>query len=291
MRKLALVAVLAVACGAATAHAQSLALAYKGGDTYKYALHSIANETIDAGVMAVPIKLDLTATETVTVKSVDSTGTADVTIDLSNVSMKSVTGQTTNTTTGAPMGTISMKVAADGRILSVNGNSFGGNPVTNFSGGGSFISAVLPDKPVKPGDTWSKDFDQANPIGTGTTHITTKSTYVKDESIKGINAAVVETKTNGTIDITIDMSKAMAGAPSSVPSLPAGMFQSLSMKGTVTSIVTSWIDPSGHRIIKSHKTGTVNATMTFTGGTGPALPGVTGPITIKGDETTDLSPA
>lgn len=292
MRMLALVALLAVACGAATAHAQTLSLAYKGGDTYKYALHTTANETVDAGAMTIPIKLDLTAVETVKVKSVDSSGTADLSIDLSNVTMKSVSGQTTNTTTGTPMPTISMKVAADGRILSVNGNSFGGNPFTNFSSGGAFISAVLPDKAVRPTDKWSKDFDQANPMGAGTIHVTTTSTYVKDESVKGINAAVVETKTNGSIDITIDISKAMAGAPvSSAPTFPPGMFQSLSMKGTVTSTVTSWIDPSGHRVMKSHKVGTVNATMTFTGGSGPAVPGLTGPITIKGDETTDLNPA
>ncbi|HEV2036429.1 MAG TPA: hypothetical protein VGU71_19950 [Candidatus Dormibacteraeota bacterium] len=292
MRRLALVAVLAVACGAATAHAQTLALAYKGGDTYKYALHSIANESVDAGAMSIPIKLDLSAVETVKVKSVDSSGTADLSLDLSNVVMKSSYSTTTSTTTGTPMGTISMKVAADGRILSVNGNSFGSSPFTSFSGGGgAFISAVLPDKKVSPKDTWSKDFDQANPMGTGTIHVTTSSTYLRDESLKGINAAVVETKTNGTIDITIDMAKAMAGAPSSTPTIPPGMFQSLSMKGTVTSTVTSWIDPSGHRVIKTHKIGNVNATMTFVGGTGPALPGLSGPTTIKGDETTDLNPA
>ena len=59
MRRVALVAVLAVACGI-SAHAQSLALTYKSGDTYKYTIHSTANETIDAGAMTVPLKLDMT---------------------------------------------------------------------------------------------------------------------------------------------------------------------------------------------------------------------------------------
>lgn len=292
MRRLISVSLfLLAACGASTANAQALALSYKSGDTYKYALHSTANETIDAGVMTVPVKLDMTALETVTVKSVDSTGAAGLTIELSNVVMKTVTGSTTNTTTGTTMPAITMTVAPDGRILSVNGSSFGGNPFTLFTGGGAFISAVLPDKQVKPNDTWSKDFDQANTIGAGTIHVTSKSTYLRDESLKGINAAVVETKTTGSIDLTIDMSKAMSGAPaSSAPGIPTGMFQSLSMKGTVTTTVTSWVDPSGHRVLKSHKVGTTNATMTFTGGVS-AMPGLTGPITIKGDEMTDLSPA
>jgi hypothetical protein len=289
MRKLALVAVFAVACGLPTAHAQTLALTYKNGDTYKYALHSTANETVDASVMSVPIKLDLTALETVTVKSVDATGKAGLSIDLTDVVMKTSTGEEINATTATTLPTISMTVAADGRVLAVNGSSFGDSPLTLFSGGGGFISAVLPDKPVKPNDTWSKDFDQANTLGTGGVHVTAKSKYLRDESLKGIKAAVVETKTSGTIDITIDMSKVIAGAPASTPSIPAGLFQSLAMKGTLTSTVTSWIDPSGRRVMKSHKAGTTNATMTFIGA-GSSLPGLTGPITIKGDDTTDLSP-
>jgi hypothetical protein len=294
MRKLVLVALLAIACGASTVSAQALALTYKSGDTYKYKLHSTANEMIDAGVMTLPVKLDLKADETVTVKSVDSSGTAGLSIDLSNVVMSSVTGpdSTATATPGMTMPAISMTIAADGRILSVNGNSFGGNPFTQFTGGGAFISAVLPDRPVKPKDTWSKDFDQANPMGTGSTHVTSTSTYLRDESLKGINAAVVETKTSGTIDLTIDLAKMMAGDPSSATAgIPIGLLQSLSVKGTVTSTVMSWIDPSGHRIMKSHKAGTINAKMTFTGATGQAMPGLTGPISIKGDETTDLSPA
>jgi hypothetical protein len=294
MRKLVLVALLVVACGASTANAQALALTYKSGETYKYKLHSTANEMIDAGVMKLPVKLDLKADETVTVKSVDSSGTAGLSIDLSNVVMSSVTGSDSSATAtpGMTMPTISMTVAADGRILSVNGNSFGGNPFTQFTGGGAFISAVLPDKAVKPKDTWSKDFDQANPMGTGSTHVTSTSTYLRDETLKGIKAAVVETKTNGTVDITIDVSKALAGAPdSSMAGIPAGLLQSVSVKGTITSTVTSWIDPSGHRIMKSQKAGTINAKMTFTGMSGQAMPGLMGPITIKGDETTDLSPA
>src|ERR1700682_15579 len=290
MKKLALVAVFAIACGLPTAQAQTLALTYKSGDTYKYALHSTANETIDASVMKVPIKLELTAVETVTVKSVDATGKAGLSIDLTNVVMKTSTGEEINATTTTTLPTISMTGAADGRVLAVNGSSFGDSPLTLFSGGGGFISAVLPDKPVQPNDTWSKEFDQANTLGTGGIHVTTKSKYLRDESLKGIKAAVVETKTSGTIDLTIDMSKVIDGAPaSSTPSIPAGLLQSLAMKGTVTSTVTSWIDPNGRRVMKSHKAGTTNATMTLTGA-GGSLPGLTGPITIKGDDTTDLSP-
>src|ERR1700737_3971516 len=97
MRRLMAVSLfLIAACGAATVNAQTLALAYKGGDTYKYALPSPPKEAVDMGSMSIPINLDLTAVETVTVKSVDSSGTADLSIDLGNVVIKSVTGQTTS---------------------------------------------------------------------------------------------------------------------------------------------------------------------------------------------------
>lgn len=290
-RLLALVALFAVACGAVPAHTQSLALAYRSGDTYKYALHSTANETMDMGAATVPVKTDLTARETITVKSVDSGGIADLSIGLSNVTIKSVANGITNTTTGMPSPAIEIKIAADGRIVSVNGSSLVSSPFAGFSGMSSgFISAVLPDTAVKPGDAWSKDYEQANPLGSGTIHFTTKSNYLRDESLQGINAAAVETTSTGTIDITIDLAKAIAGQPGT-PTLPAGGVTSLTIKGTMTSDVTTWIDPTGHRVLKTHMTGSTNATMTTNLPSGTAKPGLMGPFSIKGAETTDLSPA
>jgi hypothetical protein len=293
MRRLALVALVTLACGPIAAHAQTLALAYKSGDAYKYAISSVSNTTVDLSGITIPVKLEMSGGETVKVTSVGPDGTADVSIDLSNVVIKTTTGQTTSTTTGTQVPTIAMKIAADGRVLSVNGTALGGNPLTMFSGGGGFISAVLPDKAVAVGDTWSKDFDQANPMGTGKIHITNMSKYLRDESVKGISAAVVQTSSDGTLDITIDMSKAMAGSPSSSSTvLPPGLFQSMSIKGVVTADTTSWIDPAGHRVLKSHKTGKTNLTMAFGSmSTPPPVPGLTGPISVKGDETTDLTPA
>lgn len=291
VRRLALVALFAVACGAVPAHAQSLALAYRSGDTYKYTLHLTANQAVDAGATTVPLTFDLTAGETVTVKSVDSGGNADLSIGLTNLTIKSSANGVTNTTTGMPSPTIDIKIAADGRILSVNGSSLGGSMFTAFSGiSGGFFSAVLPDTAVKPGETWSKDYDQANPLGSGAIHITTKSKYLRDESLQGINAAVVETTSSGSIDITIDVSKALAGPAGAPPAIPDAFWKSMTIKGTMTSDVTSWIDPTGHRVLKTHMTGSTNATMTINLASKTATPGPTGPFSIKGEETTDLTP-
>lgn len=294
MPRLALVVFVAIACGPAVAHAQTLALAYHSGDAYKYALRSTAIETVGTGITTIPINFEMTARETVTVQSVDSSGTADLSISLSNLTMKSSANGVTNTTTGLPMPAIEMKVGADGRILSVNGNVLGGSPFSMFSGmGGIFMSAVLPDNAVKPGDSWSKEYDQANTMGSGNIHVTTKSKYLRDESVNGVNAAVVETTSTSSVNIAIDLSKMLAGSGSSGQVMPGMAAYPLTIKGTSSSDVTTWIDPAGHRVLKSHTTGTTDLTMTMQmkAPAGTTAPGLTGPSTIKGTQTLNLDPA
>jgi hypothetical protein len=235
--------------------------------------------------MTVPSEIDTSATETVKVKSVDSSGTADLAITLGNFNLKSTTGGVTNTTTGIADTTLDVSVAADGRVLSMNGQQFAGaNPFLIFSGlgGGFFVSAVLPSSAVKPGDTWSKSYDQANPGGTGTVHLTTQSKYLRNETIQGVNAAVVETISNGSLDMTL-------GAPAA--GAAASGFGGMSIKSTLTSDVTTWIDPNTHRLLKTHSTETNDGTVNLDASASSGLPSVTGPITIKGTGTTDLTPA
>jgi hypothetical protein len=284
VKRFAFVAVLAIACGAVPAQAQTLALRYHTGDAYRYSFHSTTKQTIVAAGVSLPADIDMSAGEAVKVVSVDSAGAADLALTLSNFAIKSTTGGMSNTTTGIPDTTMDIKVAADGRILTMNGNQFaGGNPFLAFSGmgGGLFVIAVLPSNAVKPGDTWSKDYDQANPGGTGSVHLTTHSTYLRNETFNGISAAVVETTSSGSIDITLGPAGAAA---------TAGAFGG-SIKGTMTSDVTTWLDPGGHRILKTHSTETNDGTMTFSGSSMTALPGMSGPITIKGTGTTDLTSA
>lgn len=285
MKRLTLVALFAFACGAVPAQAQALSLGYRTGDTYKYSFHSTTKQTMGAAGMTVPAEIEMSAAETVKVKSVDSSGVADLSITLSKFSVQSTTGGVSNTTTGIPDTTLDVNVAADGRVLSMNGQQFAGaNPFMVFSGlgGGFFITAVLPTNAVKPGDTWSKDYDQANPGGTGTVHITSHSQYLRDESVQGVKAAVVQTTSNGSMNMTL-------GIPAT-GATTAGL-GGFAIKGTITSNVTTWIDPSGHRVLKTHSTETNDGTLTLDSSSSTAMPGLTGPITIKGTSTTDLTPA
>src|SRR6266446_3655390 len=110
--------------------------------------------------------------------------------------------------------------------------------------------------------------------------ITSKSTYLRDESFNGVKAAVVETKSDGTIDLANSAGVAAAG--------PSG----IAIKGTLTTDVTTWIDPNGHRIMKSHSTSKDELTMILPASTRDhASPTIQGPLTAKGEATTDLTPA
>ena len=283
MRRLALVGFIAIACGAAPVQAQTLSLGYHSGDTFKYAFHSTTKQTLVAGGVTLPAEIDMTATETVTVSSVDSTGVANLTLTLSSFVLKSTTGGVTNTTTGTPAFTTDLKVAGDGSIVSVDGSQVAaGNPFLALSGvgGGFFVTAVLPGTAVKPGDTWTKDYSQANPGGSGAIQVKSRSKYLRNELVGGINAAVVETTSNGSIDINL-------GAPPA--GAASGAFAGISMKGTITSDVTTWLDPSAHRVLKSHSTQSNEGTLDLGSSTG--MGAMTGPMTIKGIGTTDLTPA
>lgn len=298
---LAAVAFLAVACGATAAHAQTLSLAYHQGDVYKYGLHFVLKTQI-TGAVSTPIDLDVTAKETVTVLSVDSSGDADVSIATTGLTTKTTMGTISTTTTGIPGQTVTMTIAPDGRVLKVDGKTLAGTGLSAFGGtSGLFISAVLPSNAVKPGDTWSKTYDIPNPIGTGSVHITADSKYLRDETVKGTGTAVVETKSTATFNLTIDFGKMLGGmttlpgaigGPTAPPpaTMPEAGPQSVALGGTGSSDATSWIDPSSHRVVKTHYTANNAVHLTFQMAAGTSAPMIM-PTDITANETLDLTPA
>ncbi len=296
MRRLALLAFFLVAgCGSfGAAQAHTISLAYKTGETYKYTFHAAFKYTIGAEGMSIPLDMDITAKETLTVKSVDSSGTADVAVAVTDMSLKMTVNGTTNTTSTTTTTNVDMKIASDGHIVSINGSTFGNSSLPGMTGSeGGLVSAILPDKPVKPGDTWSKSYDQPNPLGTGASKVTTDNKYLRDEKVGSVDTAVVESKINSSFNLTIDLSS-MAGS-SGTPLIPstgaAAGLQGITMNGTSVSDVTSWIDTGAHRVVKSHSTGILDATMTLNMAAGAASPGLTGPIAFKGTQTLDMTPA
>lgn len=290
MRRLVAIALVAVACGAVTVHAQALTLAYTKGATYHYTLHVTSSYSVNVGALSDPANLDMKAKEAVTVNSVDSAGVADVSVTFTDTTMTLSMGnsksKTTITQTQAMFPTLDVKIAADGRVLGVNGMSMSADLSFGGGMGNGIVSAVLPDNAVKPGDSWSKTYDQPGLLGGGTVHVTANSKYLRNETFHGVQAAVVETKSTLNIDVSDKMGGQTGGAASS-----------FSLKGTATSDVTSWIDPSAHRLLKSTMKGSTEMSISMSiapppDSTLPNMPaGLAGPMTIKGTETFDLEPA
>jgi hypothetical protein len=289
MKRLALVAVLVVACGVAQVQAQTLKLAYSKGATYTYKLHMTMDETVDIASISEPIQVDMTATEKETVDSVDSSGVADVTVTMSGLTMKTtVMGQSSTTTTAVPAS--HMTLASDGRVLSVNGLSFSGGSPFGAAGASGPGTAVLPDGAVKPGDTWTKNYDQQNPLGTGTIHVTTTSKYLRDEKVNGTQAAVVQTNVTTPMDMSIDFSKfgQMTGSANPMP-LPG--IQGMTIQGSQVADITTWLDNGAHRMLKTTMSDKIDASFSFVMAPGTTFPGPAGPYSIKGTQTMDLTPA
>ena len=296
MKRLGMFAIVLVvaACGSVGAQAHTISLAYKAGDTYKYGLHIVVKYTLATSGVSMPLSLDLSAKETLSVKSVDSGGTADIGLTVSDLTLKTSANGTSNSTSTTTSTTVDMKVAPDGQVVSINGNALGNSTFPGLTGTqGGLVTAILPDKAVKPGDTWSKSFDEPNPLGSGTIHATSDNKYLRDEKVGNANTAVVESKVNTNLALTIDLAAMLGQSGGTV--LPtgggAGGVQSLALKGTSVSDITSWIDTGARQVVKTHSTGTVDATLTLNMAAGSTTPGLAGPITFKGTQAMDLTPA
>ncbi len=280
MRRLAAIALFMIACNGAaphttaTTHAQTLTLSYANGATYQYKFVLTSDFTVQTVALTQQERIDLTAKETLTVSSVDSKGLAAVIVTFADATMKTilVSDQTTMTINSGPslIGTHFL-LAPDGRALSTyDGGSLPDDPVMfGVAADARFVSAVLSDGAVKPGDTWTKNYDVPSASGSGTIKVIAKSNYLRNETHGGVRVAVVETISTANVAI--------------------GIKGSSGILGTARSDVTSWIDPSAHRIVKTMVTSSSELSMAASP-LSSLVPGA-GPFTQKGTQTLDLEPA
>ena len=287
MRRLTAVAVLLVACGILPVHAQAISLAFKQGEQFKYALHFTGTFSAHIGAVLQDVKIDAKARETVATTAVESDSTADMTLTLSDLTItttgKAADGSTTTSTTTQTnaIPPQQLKVALDGRILSINGQNISSESPFGVLTGSYLVYAVLPDSAVKPGDKWSKSYDQAQPGGSSSVHVTSNSTYLRDESFHGVNAAVIETKS--AADFTMNLIPPKSPLPNTPNGTrpgptPGGLG---SVQGSETSDTTSWVDAAAHRVLKSSMKATLRATIAE----------FENQVTVTGTQTVDLEPA
>lgn len=254
-----------------SASAQPLTLAFTPGQSETYTTHMTMDGQMDAGELlggSQPVVMDVTQRVTWVVDSVDGDGVATVSVTVDE--MSGTVNGIAIPDESASAEPIQMQIAADGRILTAGGMSFAGAGQT---GGASFpglgqMTPLLPDGPVEPGDSWTKDFSQEVPFGEGTIEFTSTSTLERYEDVDGVNAAVITTDFTVPMDFTIDFGE-LLGAMSGTEGMPTGATgfgdAQITYGGNGSFSQTAWVDPEAKEMLKMTSSGSFDMTMAFSG--------------------------
>src|SRR4029453_18318948 len=166
-----------------------------------------------------------------------------------------------------------IQIASDGRVLSAGGLSLGGAGQTQgfgFPGMGQ-LTPILPDDgdAVSVGDTWDKEFSQDFPFGDGTIEYSATSTYLRNETVDGREAAVVQTQMTVPIDVTLDLAKLLdALGPEITGATGAGGLDALG-KGSIayvgqgTFTQTSFLDLAAAGRLEAQRDGDFDIALRF----------------------------
>jgi hypothetical protein len=267
-----------------TAEAQPLALSFTQGQERTYDVHQTMDATISSPLFGdQALSMDVTQVIGWKVVSVDDAGTATIEVTVSDMS-----GTLNGTEVpSAPAPPIEIRIAADGRVLSAGGLSLGGAGQTQgfgFPGMGQ-LTPILPDEgdAVSVGDTWDKEFSQDFPFGEGTIDFSATSNYVRNETVNGREAAVIETQMTVPIDATLDLAELVdALGPEITGATGAtGLEQlgdgSIAYRGRGTFTQTSFVDLDARELLKTQSRGRFDISMTLEG-----IPGLAeGPVEMS----------
>lgn len=265
-----------------TAEAQALALSFTRGQEQSYEIHQTLDARLSSEVFGdQPLTMDLGETVTWRVKSVDRDGTATIEVTVSDLS-GSLNGEPVPSREIPPL---EMVIASDGRILSAGGIALGGSPDSQGFGfpGMEQLTPILPDagEKVSVGDTWEKTFSQDFPYGDGTIEFTASSTYARNETVDGREAAVIETHMTVPVDLTINLSQLLeALGPELAGTTGADLGSlgnaSIAYDGRGSLTQTSFVDLEARDLLKTRSNGDFDMTLGLKG-----IPGVAGaPVDI-----------
>lgn len=259
----AVVVLALVAAGAAwflsRSTATALALDLEPGKAFRYHLQMSMKGTTEAAGSDVPMNMGMDQTFTFRVVSVDKDGIAEVEMKIESASI-AVNGRATP----VPGFTVDLRVAPDGRILTGGQLSLapGASSGAAFPGLDQFFP-LLPDGPVKPGDTWTKSFDQQFPFGEGRLRYQTSNELLRYEDTKGVRAAVITSSLDLPLDIAMDLKKMLevSGQAALLGQLPPEANPRFTIVGEVRGEQTNWFDPEAGEVLRTSGTGSVVMTM------------------------------
>jgi hypothetical protein len=261
----------------------ALAMSFPPGQSFTYGLHMNMTGTLKIGAQSSPFTGNVSETLSWKVLSVGAHGVATVELKASGVS-GSFNGQQVKSGTEF---TTQIQVAPDGRVL------VGGELTSSTSGSGFDVlgtdqfTPILPDHPVKPGDSWDKSFDQTLPFGGSQLRYTAHNTLDRYENVDGVKTAVIHSAMTIPLDISIDLRKLLETYGQG-GSIPKALNPSIQYGGSVTVDETSWLDPQKGSLVKTLLDGRFDMQMQFKGfPVGQTPPG--GQLTFTGNMTLALT--
>jgi hypothetical protein len=280
-----------------SAQARPLALRFTEGQSETYTIHQTMQGQVGSDMAGdatmsfdMPMDMDMTQVLTWEVTSVDDDGVATVQVGVSEMS-GSVNGMEMPASAGT-VPPVEIQIAPDGRVVSAGGFALGGAGQTQGFGfpGMSQLTPILPDdgEAVAPGDSWDKEFSQDFPFGDGTISYTASSTYDRNESVGGREAAVIVTHMSVPMDFTMDFAEMLdafgddlgAAGATGLDQL-AGASIAYSGQGDITQ--TSFVDLQAEELLRSESSGEFDIAMEYGG-----MPGFEGTMSFVGTFTQEV---
>jgi hypothetical protein len=292
--------------GGGRAEAVPLALDFTQGESETYtisqsiegdlALSGFGGE-IPEGFSGMHLVVDLSETVTWDVLSVDEDGVATISVTTTDAtaSFNGIEAPSSELV-GPP---VEMRVAPDGRILSIDDVSFAGLDGGGLPGQGSLpgmsqVTPLLPEdgSPVAPGDTWDASYSQDFPLAEGTIDYDVHSTYLRNEEVDGVDAAVIRSTMTVPLDLTFRM-KDLAAFIAEQEGVPEGPTEkelseirhaTLAFEGNLELDMTSFVDFAENKLVRSQSAGAFDFTMEFAG-----FPDFEGTMSFDGDFTQEMA--
>jgi hypothetical protein len=262
-------AVVAAVARGGRAEAQPLALAFEPGESRSFRIH----QTLEAEVSSLAfgseeISLDLTRTVGWEVLAVNEGGVATI-----EVTTSSIEGTVDGSEIPVPehaLPPIRIRISPDGRVLAIDryrlDPAWAGDrlrfPVMDE------WTPLLPDEPVAPGDTWEETISHDLPLDAGTIEVSTSGVYERNETVNGIETAVIATTLDAPLDLTIDLADLAASvrAAAGRERGPLGWLERLgastvAVGGSVHVQTTSWIDLDARDVVRTQGSGSFDVTL------------------------------
>jgi hypothetical protein len=292
--------------GGGRAEAVPLALDFAPGESETYrisqtiegdlALSGFGGE-IPEGFSGMHLVLEMSETVTWDVLAVDEDGVATISVTTSDATATFNGIEAPSSELVGPP--VEMRVAPDGRILSIDDVSFAGMEGGGLPGQGSLpgmsqITPLLPEDgaPVAPGDTWDASYSQDFPLAEGSIDYDVHSTYLRNEEVDGVDAAVIRSTMTVPLDLIFRM-KDVAAFIAEHEGVSEGPTEeelselrhaTLAFEGNLELDMTSFVDFAGQKLLRSESAGTFDFTMEFAG-----FPDFEGTMSFGGDFTQEMA--